>query len=53
MPDGVRWVSGTLGKPPAYAGTDFILARNDRIASVFLLFDKPALSWTPLPTIHE
>jgi len=28
----VRWVSGTPGKPPAYAGTDFIVARNDRIA---------------------
>jgi hypothetical protein len=24
----VRWVSGTPGKPPAYAGTDFIVARN-------------------------
>ena len=29
----VRWVSGTPGKPPAYAGTDFIVARNGRIAS--------------------
>ncbi len=27
----VRWVSGTPGKPPAYAGTDFIVARNGRI----------------------
>lgn len=25
---GVRWVSGTPDKPPAYAGTDFIVARN-------------------------
>jgi hypothetical protein len=32
----VRWVSGTPGKPPAYAGTDFIVARNGRIASVYL-----------------
>ena len=30
----VRLVSGTPGKPPAYAGTDFIVARNGRIASV-------------------
>jgi hypothetical protein len=35
----VRWVSGTPGKPPAYAGTDFIVARNGRIASVDLSFD--------------
>jgi hypothetical protein len=36
----VRWVSGTPGKSPAYAGTDFIVARNDRIASVYLFFDN-------------
>jgi hypothetical protein len=36
----VRWVSGTPGKPPAYAGTDFIVARNGRIASVYLFFDQ-------------
>jgi len=36
----VRWVSGTPGKPAAYAGTDFILVRNGRIASVYLFFDK-------------
>src|SRR5438552_19191730 len=35
----VRWVSGTPGKPPAYAGTDFIVARNGRIASVYLFLD--------------
>src|SRR6266478_3965260 len=34
----VRWVSGTPGKPPAYAGTDFVVARNGRIASVYLFF---------------
>jgi hypothetical protein len=30
MGDGgrVRWVSGGPGKPPAYAGTDFIIARD-------------------------
>jgi hypothetical protein len=36
----VRWVSGTPGQPPAYAGTDFIVARNGRIASVYLIFDN-------------
>ncbi len=36
----VRWVSGTPGKPPAYAGTDFIVARDGRIASVYLFFDN-------------
>ena len=35
----VRWVSGVPGKPPAYAGTDFVVARNGRIASVYLFFD--------------
>ena len=38
----VRWVSGAPGKPPAYAGTDFIVARNGRIASVYLFFDNLA-----------
>src|ERR1700727_1829220 len=42
----VRWVSGTPGKPPAYAGTDFIVARNGRIASVYLFFDS--LPWAEL-----
>jgi hypothetical protein len=36
----VRWVSGTPGKPPAYAGSDFIVARNGRIASLYLFFDN-------------
>jgi hypothetical protein len=35
----VRWVSGVPGKPAAYAGTDFIVARNGRIASLYLFFD--------------
>ena len=35
----VRWVSGTPGKQPEYAGTDFIVARDGRIASVYLFFD--------------
>jgi len=36
----VRWVSGPPGKAPAYAGTDFIIARDGRIAAVYLFFDK-------------
>jgi hypothetical protein len=30
----VRWVSGRLGEAPAYAGTDFIIAQDGRIAAV-------------------
>jgi len=36
----VRWVSGSPGKPPAYAGTDFIIARGGKIAAVYLFFDE-------------
>jgi hypothetical protein len=36
----VQWVSGRPGEPPAYAGTDFIIAREGRIAAVYLFFDK-------------
>jgi SnoaL-like protein len=35
----VRWVSGRPGEPPAYAGTDFIIARDGRIAAIYLFFD--------------
>ena len=30
----IQWVSGRPGEAPAYAGTDFIIARNGRIAAV-------------------
>jgi len=36
----VQWVSGRPGQAPAYAGTDFIIARDGRIAAVYLFFDK-------------
>jgi hypothetical protein len=36
----VKWVSGRPGDPPAYAGTDFIIARDGRIAALYLFFDK-------------
>ena len=37
----IRWVSGRLGEAPAYAGTDFIIVRDGRIAALYLFFDKP------------
>ncbi len=36
----IRWVSGRPDEAPAYAGTDFIIARDGRIAAVYLFFDK-------------
>ena len=36
----LRWVAGRPGEPPAYAGTDFIIAREGRIVAVYLFFDK-------------
>jgi hypothetical protein len=36
----VQWVSGRFGESPAYAGTDFIIARDGRIAAVYLFFDR-------------
>jgi hypothetical protein len=36
----VRWVSGHPGHAPSYAGTDFIIARDGRIAAVYRFFDK-------------
>ena len=36
----VGWVAGRPGEAPAYAGTDFIIARDGRIAAVYLFFDQ-------------
>ena len=36
----IQWVSGRPGEAAAYAGTDFIIARDGRIAAVYLFFDK-------------
>ncbi len=36
----IRWVSGRPGEAPAYAGTDFILSRDGRIAALYLFFDE-------------
>jgi hypothetical protein len=36
----IQWVSGRPGEAPAYAGTDFIIARDGRIAALYLFFDE-------------
>jgi hypothetical protein len=36
----VRWVSGSPGKPPVYAGTDFIIVRDGKITAIYLFFDE-------------
>src|SRR5439155_18701270 len=36
----IQWASGRLGEAPAYAGTDFIIVRDGRIAALYLFFDK-------------
>ena len=36
----LKWVSGRPGETPDYAGTDFIMARDGRIAALYLFFDK-------------
>jgi hypothetical protein len=36
----VRWVEGRPDEAPFYAGTDFIIVRDGRIAAVYLFFDK-------------
>jgi hypothetical protein len=36
----IQWVSGRPGEAPPYAGTDFIIARDGRIAALYLFFDK-------------
>jgi SnoaL-like domain len=36
----LKWVAGRPGEPPTYAGTDFIIARDGRIAAIYLFFDK-------------
>jgi hypothetical protein len=36
----LRWVSGSPGLVPAYAGTAFIIARDGQIAALYHFFDK-------------
>jgi hypothetical protein len=37
----LQWSSGLPGEPAAYSGTDFIVARDGRIAALYLFFDSP------------
>jgi hypothetical protein len=36
----IRWVEGRPGEAPEIAGTDFIIARDGRIAAIYLFFDR-------------
>ena len=36
----VQWVEGRPDEAPVVAGTDFIIARDGKIAAVYLFFDK-------------
>ena len=36
----IQWVEGRPGEAPAIAGSDFIIARDGRIAAIYLFFDK-------------
>jgi hypothetical protein len=36
----LQWVASRPAEPAAYAGTDFIIARDGRIAALYLFFDK-------------
>ena len=37
----IQWVSRRPGGAPAYAGTEFTVARDGRIAALYLFFDNP------------
>jgi hypothetical protein len=46
----VKWVAGAPGEPPAYAGTDFIIAKDGRISAIYLFFDgQPDPTSPPIP----
>ncbi len=34
-----KWISGTPGEAPAYAGTDVVVARDGKIAAIYMFFD--------------
>ena len=36
----IQWLEGRPGEGPVVAGTDFIIARDGRIAAIYLFFDK-------------
>jgi hypothetical protein len=41
----IQWVSGRPGEAPAYAGTDFIIARDGQIATVYLFSTSSLEIW--------
>ncbi len=46
----VKWVAGEPGEPPVYAGTDFVIARDGKIAAIYLFFDgAPDPTSQPVP----
>ena len=46
----VRWVAGVPGEDPAYAGTDFVIARDGKIEGLYLFFDgAPDPTSPPIP----
>jgi len=49
----ILWVSGRAGEAPAYAGTDFIVARDGRIAALYLFFDKLSAQGDPCGLLDE
>jgi hypothetical protein len=46
----IPWVSGRPGEKPAYAGTDFIIVRDGKIAALYLFFDKLAFGSMTIQT---
>ena len=36
----IKWTEGRPGEAPVVAGTDFIIARDGRIAAIYLFFDN-------------
>lgn len=34
-----KWISGAPGEPPAYAGTDVVVAKDGRITAIYMFFD--------------
>ena len=38
----VRWISGTPGKVPEYAGTDVAVARDGKIFALYMFYDMRA-----------
>ena len=41
----LKWVSGRSGEAPAYAGTDFIIVQDGRIAALYLFFRQATVSF--------